>query len=413
METTLATLLFVLVIHASIAGRPRRLGVLLALLFLTRLDTAVFVAAPIVIGHFLIDRAPKRTLAMALPVGIIFALYTGYNLWRTGHAVPISGAIKSSFPLITWHGAYLIEPLNVAAMYGIGTLLTANILLVALLLVFGFALFAIGRNTEADDDVRKRPASVDAAEALRARAKLLLIGIIAGLLFANLLLFQQWEKTLDPRYLALPLTASAFFFSAALGRALQRTRPPYRERVRLVATGVAVVLLAAETIAFAARFEHDYAQTTDPVMMLFRDVRAAIPENAVVVGTDVGALAFWTQRRVINLDGVINNYDYQTYLRDRRLADYLREQRVDHVATALTDQEPIYTERPVEPMYRHAIDAPATHGTDYSAHDYYVYSYVHHVYSDAIQLTPQQEVFRRRLGRAGDAEVVYVVYRIR
>jgi len=40
METTLATLLLILVIHAWLAGNARRLGVLLALLFLARLDTA-------------------------------------------------------------------------------------------------------------------------------------------------------------------------------------------------------------------------------------------------------------------------------------------------------------------------------------------------------------------------------------
>lgn len=147
METTLAALFLILVVNASTAGAAVRLGVFLALLFLTRLDTAVFVAAPLLVSQVLIDRPGiRRVMAMTLPLATVFAIYTGHNLWHTGHAVPISGAIRSSFPLITWHGGYLIEPIIIASMYGWRMLVSANILVVAVALALGFALLGISKS---------------------------------------------------------------------------------------------------------------------------------------------------------------------------------------------------------------------------------------------------------------------------
>lgn len=237
--------------------------------------------------------------------------------------------------------------------------------------------------------------------------------MVAASLFANLLLFQKWEKSLDPRYLGLPLAASAFFFAASLALMSERFGGAWKSRLRFLVMGLIVGLLALEAIVLGERFERDYAQTSDPVRELFDAVREKVPEGAVIAGTDVGALAYWTGRRVINLDGVINNWAFQDYVRDQRLADYLREQGVDYIATALTEREPVYTGRPVEPMYHHLVDPDATLGTHYTVHDYYVYSYVHHAYSDVIRLTPDEEVFRRPLGDFGGSQIAYVVYRIR
>lgn len=395
METTLATLLLILVIRAWISGHVVALGALLALLFLARLDTVIFVAAPILVGQLLIERErPQRFIATAMPLVVVFAVYAGYNLWHTGHAVPISGAIKSSFPAITWHGTYLLEPINIASMYGWRTLVSAN-------MVLGSAAWLVGLLLLVFANPRRE-----------LRGKLLVIGAVGASLLANLFLFQSWEKSIDPRYLALPLAASAFFLFAALALACERPGGAWSAVLRLVPIGAAIALLTLEGVAFGERFETEYGQTSDPVMDLFRSVRETVPETAVIAGTDVGALAFWTGRRVVNLDGVINNYGYQNYLRDGRLREYLREQHVDHIATPLADNAPTYTGRPIEPMYRHLLDPAATHGTDYGQHDYYVYSYVYHVYSDRIPLKPAQEVFRRLVGNSGGTEISYVIYRI-
>jgi len=114
----------------------------------------------------------------------------------------------------------------------------------------------------------------------------------------------------------------------------------------------------------------------------------------------------------VNLDGVMNDYRYQRTLRDGKFADYLREQGVTHISTGLWDRAQEYTSRPTEPMYRHQIDPAAVRGRDYACHEFYVYSYVYRVYSDPLCLAPQQEVYRRFLGKDGVADATYVVYRL-
>jgi hypothetical protein len=203
-----------------------------------------------------------------------------------------------------------------------------------------------------------------------------------------------------------------FLLTAALALACERARGMWSKGLRFVPVVAVVGLLALESMVYGDRFEEDYDQTSDPVKDLFRDVREAIPEAGVVAGTDAGALAFWTGRRVINLDGLINNWTYQGYLREGHLREYLREQGVDHIATPLMDHEPTYTGRPIEPMYREVFDPAATHGIDYGRHDYYVYSYIYHVYSDTIRLRATQEIFRRYLGHSAGADISYVIYRI-
>jgi hypothetical protein len=148
----------------------------------------------------------------------------------------------------------------------------------------------------------------------------------------------------------------------------------------------------------------------DATQSVYLDLAKVLPANAVIAGTDVGALAFWTGRRVINLDGVMNDFEFQKVLRDGKLADYLRREGVTHIGTALWDADQTYTARPTEPMYRHQIDPAATHGLAYDCHWFYVYSYVYRVDSDRICLHASAEVFRRAMGRMGIGNVSYVVY---
>jgi len=397
METTLAVFMLILAINALLDDAPVRLGIVLVALFLCRLDTGLFVGLPMALWlGFCRPDLPRRWWAVAPLTASMLGVSLAY-LALTGHTVPISGAVKSSFPSITWHGSYFVEPLNVAALYGWRTLLHGlNIWLCGGLLLGGCALVAAGE---------LRP---------KARNATFVIAFVGGLLLANLLLFQKWEKSVDPRYYALPMAVASFVMGAGVEALFARVaggrRTPWQHIAATLPGVIAVAALALEALVFASRFDHSLHSRSDPVQALFKDLDAVLPRDAVLAGTDVGALSFWTGRRVINLDGVMNDYAYQEWVRDRRLAEYLRRNGATHVATALWDSEQTYTARPTEPMYRHQVDPDATHARPYRCHNFYVHSYVFRTDSDAICLDARSEVFRRPVGRIGIGEAAYVVY---
>ena len=393
METTLAVLLFAAAIHALRRDRLVLLGVVLALLFLCRLDSGIFVGLPLAVYAIWSRRASRNRVWAIAPLAAAMVAMPLVYLAATGSPVPISGAIKSSFPAVTWHGSYFVEPLNVAALYGWRTLLYGlNPWLCAAILVTGMAgVLAARFERETRNDV-------------------FAIAFVAVALVANLLLFQKWEKSVDPRYFALPMAAAAFVFLAGIGGAARRVRRP-RLVPHLPVVAVAVAFLV-EAAVFASRFEASM-HAKDGTQEVYLDLAKTLPRDAVVAGTDVGALAFWTGRRVINLDGVMNDFDYQKTLRDQKLADYLRRNGVTHVGIALWDAEQTYTARPTEPMYRHQVDPDATHGRPYECHWFYVHSYVYRVDSDRICLPASAEVFRRAMGPMGIGEVAYVVYALK
>ncbi|MBS0319253.1 MAG: hypothetical protein JSR18_01815 [Proteobacteria bacterium] len=383
METTLAALLLVALLVATTAGRARTQGVLLALLCLARLDTAVFVALPWIAWAGWRARSWRACATLAWPVVVVVALDTTFNLALTGHAVPISGALKSAFPWPRWQPGFLAEPLIIARSAGWATLVASWNLVLLAAVVVATPLLLAGR-------IGTRGARHGLAPAW----------IAALALTLNLVLFQRWDKSIDPRYFVLPGTAALFVLGTV---AVARGRAGY------ALTGALLAALVAWSVAGAWAMAHA-AREPDPLTRLMRDIGTALPADAVVAGTDTGALGFWTGRRVVNLDGVVNDWAYQDALREGRLGAWLAAAGVTHVASGLWDRAPAYTGRPVEPMYRQGVD-PAAESGAYATHRFYVHAYRYGVDSDAITLRRDREVFRRELPGDGWNRTAFVIWR--
>ncbi|MGO9454029.1 MAG: hypothetical protein ACLQDV_23710 [Candidatus Binataceae bacterium] len=110
MEAHLSALLIVLTaLQLEICARRQNvtnrllLGVLVGLTILARLDNAFFAAAVLVFGSS--GSSLKITVRRALTIGFVTSAlvlpYIGLNFVLYGHLLPISGAIKSSFPHLT------------------------------------------------------------------------------------------------------------------------------------------------------------------------------------------------------------------------------------------------------------------------------------------------------------------------
>jgi len=385
MESTLAAGLLLAALYGAIDRRPRWLMATLPLLFLARLDSLVFVIGPLALWWVLQEgpnwRAHARTFA---PVALAAAAVIGLNLALTGEANTISGRIKSSFPAITPHWSYLVEPLLLAPHLGWRMLYAyPNTLVVTT----GLALVAAACAWR-----RREPWAGPVAWVL----------LMAALLVANVLLFQRWDKGVDARYLSLPYLLLGFAALATLAGLL-----PRGEKVEWIFG----VLLAACALVWLVRFDEERPRRMD--LAKANEVKAATRPGERFAGTDVGAFAFWLERPFVNLDGLVNNRELQDAIRDRRLADYLEKHDVRYLLAAFWDREQaLVSDRP-ERMYRSRIFPAGVAGKDYPHYDFTLYSYIHDTESDAIRFCPGEEIFREAIGRDGLANATLVIYRVK
>ena len=336
LETGLLTLLLfgtlwacrdagLLSLHAG-RGRNVALGALLALVFLCRLDTAFFVLATVaLIGLRWVThregRVPLgRLVVKYLEVGLTGLALTGpYLLWNLatfGHLTPISGALKSSFPAVGFSLDKLDKPYVMLAL--------AELVFALIVLLWLRVGRMRGKGYEATDDELGLGGRADVLWALW-------LGCAVHL--ANTLLFMNWAVHWWHFASYVPLVV----MTGALGFAY--VHDMFR-RARWVTALALVGVLSTSAYGLhwdAGRRGAHHAPWYEAALW----ARANLPPDAVVGMTDCGLVGYFCNRATVNLDGVINGYEYQEALRTGALADYLHRCGVTHIA----DYEVSYPER--------------------------------------------------------------------
>jgi len=297
------------------------------------------------------------------------ALFSLANLHDFGHPLPISGSLKSTFPRIHLQLRNFFG--NCEERLGLRTSVLGAL--------FGLGLLARRRNLP--DDLRGLGLTA---------AGLALIQALA------LALFQRWSKGTPNWYLAemLPLGATALGLGLANVLSVRR--------LEQLAGGAAAGALAVNLAWFAGKAGllgipvapslPLNTAASGPLEATFRFIDSR-PRSAVWASSDCGKFAFWSGRRFVNLDGLVNDFAYQDRLRDRQLRPYLSEMAVRYlVFGAWTPVAPGAT-ADVEPVYRYRV-APAVYDGTYQAQDYYLYSYRWSAYSDSMALPRTAEIWR-------------------
>jgi hypothetical protein len=305
------------------------------------------------------------------------------NLSVFGHTVPISGAIKSTFPTVNLQPGNLLG--NCEERLG---------LRVGVLGAIAGAL-ALVRRGRADRDLRY-------------------IGLAVGLAAlgqgASLVLFQGWSKPTPPWYLATLLPFGVF---AAVAGLLNITSGVVAARITALVSvgGLATNLLWAS--GHAGRLAAPSAtypgadRAPDLTTELLGEI-AREPREAVWAATDCGKAAFWSGRRFVNLDGLVNDFAFQRALANRGLGRYLADHGVDRLVFGVWNGPP-YGAAPIEPVYRHRL-APQVYEGHYEAADYFLFSYVHGAWSDTLRLPRERERWRSGAIRDGRWMARLIIY---
>jgi hypothetical protein len=123
-------------------------------------------------------------------------------------------------------------------------------------------------------------------------------------------------------------------------------------------------------------------QTTDP--------------DTIFAMTDAGVFGYFSRRRVINLDGLVNDFKFQEYLREKKLDHYLEEEGVDY-------------------FVQHAMwfveEKEAVHAGGYELLRLPIFSYMYQTDSDPINLYERNEIYRHPFGSGSNA-TVFVIWKM-
>ena len=325
LETDLVVLLLMLILHADAkrsflapnqpGARLALFGLLLGLLVLARLDEALLLVGIAICSIVRLRSAPLARRIPSLlrtywPAIAVFALvmtpYFVWNLGEFGHFTPISGTLKATFPHLTFRP----EVISLYAPYVIGTLLA------------GIALIPLWRGA---DGIVPRP-NLE-----------LLTGVWIGCVIqVGWAVFCTNFGTFQWHFAAhVPTICLILSFCAA--HLVRDPGPAF--------TAAAAVLLLAVAIVFnvfAYKDKGDFHGGSYAAALWARD---NTPGDTVFALGDAGVFGYFSERATINLDGLINSYDYQNYVREGRIMEFLRERHVEYIADAFAPCS--YSERHV------------------------------------------------------------------
>lgn len=327
------------------------LGLLSSLTFLARLD-AILLAA--IIGIFLIPQASQirsvrgvvvRLLAFGLPILIVSLAYAVANLVLFGHALPVSAVVKGSWsayylaqdpvyqvdgwlaakawlallPLrllvSTSHLSYLLYPLS----------LSAGVFAAIGLLLGGVFLLHSSAWSKSITGLTKPLAPFTLYS--------LLSFVSYIVLYHGSISYYPWYYLVQPWLSGLILAVVMNGVVRALGASGLAKGQSHSLRpltaFALIALGLAIPLYTVRQIWPVANSAP--ALSRDPLYEAATWIRENAPPDAVIGSWNAGIVSFYSGRRVINLDGLANSWDfYET--RQYDLCRYWKEAGISYLA---------------------------------------------------------------------------------
>jgi hypothetical protein len=283
---------------------------------------------------------------------LVVAPYLLYNHATFGSASPISGTLKSGFPHISLGCSWA------ALEYCVGL---PKMLLLALILAF--ALLYAGWYLVAARSARDARFYFHTSMAVLACAI-----VLHGL---HVILFMKWAIW------------TWHFFPYFLFAALAIAAP--LEKLVSTRVGGAVYWWAISGLVAAGVLGYGLRMTVSGRAPTWQTVsyeaalwaRGHTDPSDVFALKDAGNFGFFSRRRVINLDGVVNNLEFQDVLKNRRLDEYFRRNRVKYLVLHGTKDE-----------------HPRVFDGTYTSDSAVFQSQLYGTWSDSIPLRKRDEVYR-------------------
>jgi hypothetical protein len=308
----------------------------------------------------------RKAVAIGLGTTLIVSPYLLRNYLAYGRIMPVSGALKSSFPRVTPSG------------YGFSrmALYDRAALAVALVYLAWAAVRVRRRGAAAPLDYFEMTVAILSATVL--------------LHFLHTVLFMKWA-VFRWHFLVYSFTASlalcvpaARFFG---GAAFARRRRAYWACVAALAVCCCLVV----NREYGGRSTEVWGVHSYRAACWAREHTEA---DAVFAMKDAGNFGYFSRRSVINLDGVVNSLSYQEAIRERRLNAYLSEMNVTY-------------------LVQHAFwGRDDINGGTYEEFETTYTSHLYGTESDPVSLRREWEVYRSEPYFDGRYRTVFLIWKL-
>lgn len=292
-------------------------SMLLGMIFLARTDAFFLSASYGIVLGLKICKEQKPLLQKVLRIGflavpaiLIAVLYMSFNRLAFGHPVPISGVIKSSYPHISWdwgalgmQGKYIVAStltLLAASLYcaqrqkDMQALFTVAFLAVALHAAY-IMCFSWGSQWHYTTAFAIFPVCL------------------------QFLLTRLWQKTRHSKVFKAGV-CSATFVVLGLMVVVGYLKSYYYFSVSLLAAGKEALVLPVGK---------------SPRLQLVDEVNRNIPPGeGLAVFDSPGVLAYFTHVRVLPIDGLVNDREYDSSLLEDGFVDYLNKHNIHYFMAA-------------------------------------------------------------------------------
>ncbi|MBN1164296.1 MAG: hypothetical protein JXB45_06940 [Candidatus Krumholzibacteriota bacterium] len=360
------------VFTANIPRREIIFGLLLGLLMLTRLD-AVFIGVSISV--FCVARSFKdagnrsqhirRLILIITGASLIVLPYLIYNHIAFGSLVPISGALKSSFPhsTLSCYGF-----LKMGKKYWLFTLY-------AIIYFISYLL----------KHARKSPLQSN-QDYFHLAMSVLAFSVILHALFT--ILFLKWA------IFNWHFIYYAFFAALALNSLIAFLSSKFQTKKYSLLLGL--LFLSGTLIAVNKNYNRFHASIDRNWQVASYEAaiwaRHNTDKNAIFAMKDSGHFGFFSERKVINLDGIVNNSSYQETIKNKQLNLYLKENGVKY-------------------LVQHAFwNNEAVNSGRYGSYTEKYYSHKYDIESDGIILDRTNEVYRSKPYHDGPYRTVFIIW---
>lgn len=303
-------------------------GILLGFTILARLDN-IFILAGVTIVLMLQEplksnygRLLLKFCLITIGTGTIIAPYLVFNYYMFGHFMPISGALKNSFP-------YLSFPYDLFIRFG----RDAVAVLIAAVFAGGYSFFTL------KDSISEKSASVARTNFFFFFTALF---IATALHTLNVLFYMKWaifgwHFVLCRVFLVLALCEPLNWL---LSRHIHQDR---LSRVYCLLSGGLVLILLATMLKsyYSPQLADSFRMNSYQAAMW---AHKNLQDNEILAMKDAGVFGYFSRRKVVNLDGLVNDFTFQRIVSDGKLDAYLHALGVRYlVQHAIWDRDDVTT----------------------------------------------------------------------